>query len=95
MAQSKKEKLIFSIFGKNRKIRSNLDVTSPPPEASFTTTNRAEALKKQKEFKTKYNDVKILARKQDRPKFLKSDPEHPKDFAGKPVRRKKKKSDVR
>ncbi len=90
MPQSKKEKLIFSIFGKNRKIRSNLDVTSPPPEATFTTTDRAEALKKQKEFKTKFNDVKFSARKQDRPKFLKSDPVHPKDFASKPRKRKKK-----
>jgi len=89
MPQSRKEKKIFSILGKDRKQRKDLDVTSPPPEATFTTVDRVEALKKEKEFKTKYNDVKVFARDADKPKFMKLDPEHPKDFSGKPKRGKK------
>lgn len=91
MPQTRKEKKIFSLIGKDRKIRTNLDVTSPPPEATFVTTDRAEALKKQKEFKTKFNDVKLSIRDRKKPKFLQLDPQHPKDFAGKPKKRKKKK----
>ncbi len=59
MAQSKKVKKIFAVLGKDRKQTKNLDVTSPPPEASFVTRDKQEALKRLKEFKTKYNDVKL------------------------------------
>jgi len=90
MPQTRKEKKIFSLFGKDRKIRTNLDVTSPPPEAIFITTNRTEALKKQKEFKTKFNDVKLSIRDRKKLKVLRLDLQHPKDFAGKHKKRKKK-----
>ncbi len=91
MPQTRKEKKIFTLIGEDRKTRKNLDVTSPPPTATFITTDRAEALKKQKEFKTKYNDVRLSIRDRKKSKFLQLDPQHPKDFAGKPKKRSKKK----
>ena len=63
MAQTKRVKKIFSVLGKDRKQTRNLDVTSPPPEAIFTTTDRKKALERLKEFKTKFKVVKFLERK--------------------------------
>ncbi len=63
MPQSKRTKKIFSVLGKDRKQKRDLDVTSPPPEATFITRDKQEALNHVKEFKTKYNSVRLLEKR--------------------------------
>lgn len=53
-------KAIFAVYAKDRKQTKNLNVYSPPPESTFSTTDKIEAQRVLNEKKKLYKKVKLV-----------------------------------